>query len=61
MNVCKSRPVEALLLGLGLMGLVACGDGQPPATPPPLPVGLLTAEVRSYPQDAELTAQVEGT
>lgn len=61
MIVCKSRPVEALLLGLGLLGLVACGDGQPPATPPPLPVNLLTAQVRPYPQDAELTAQVEGT
>jgi membrane fusion protein (multidrug efflux system) len=61
MFVCKSRPVEMLVLGLTLLGLVACGDGKPPATPPPLPVGLLTAQVQPYPQDAELTAQVEGT
>jgi len=61
MTVCKSRPVETLLLALTLLGLVACGDGKPPATPPPLPVGLLTAEVRPYPQVADQTAQVEGT
>jgi membrane fusion protein (multidrug efflux system) len=60
MFVCKSRPVEGLLLVCALVALVGCGDGKPPV-PPPLPVALQTVEVAPFPQNAELTAQVEGT
>jgi membrane fusion protein (multidrug efflux system) len=49
------------MLALACLGLVACGDGKAPPSPPPLPVGLLSVQVQPYPQDAELTAQVEGT
>ena len=45
---------------MACLGLVACGDGKAPPSPPPLPVSLLSVQVQPYPQDAELTAQVEG-
>lgn len=60
MSVCKLRPVEGLLLLCALVALAGCGDGKPPA-PAPLPVALQTVEVAPFPQNAELTAQVEGT
>ncbi len=60
MSVCKTLPVEVLLFGALLGGLVGCKPPAPPAMPP-LPVNTQVAEVRPVPQVAELTAQVEGT
>ncbi|MEY4271877.1 MAG: hypothetical protein RL250_743 [Verrucomicrobiota bacterium] len=60
MSVCKSRPVEGLLLVAALLGLFGCR--QEPTLPPsgPLPVAVIQVSPADLAQTAIAPAQTEG-